>query len=241
VSLRLGKFLMSGHCHSFLTLTGSNTPGSIFLVSAWYRKYEVQKRLAVYFLGSLAIQGFSNIFAYGIVQIGNHTTYKGWRWIYIIEGGITVVLGFLAYLLLVDFPDSPKTTFLTEKEKDFVNERLAWDRGLNEDHKVTLDSVLTDLQDWKVWACAYIYFSCTLGTYSMGFFLPSILKNSLDFSVAASFCLSGVRDTFAVLVSAILSWWSDRVRKRGPFVAGQAIMSIAGLAMLAYTKSPASR
>ena len=218
-----------------------NTPGSIFLVSAWYRKYEVQKRLAVYFLGSLFIQGFSNIFAYGLVQIGNYTTYKGWRWIYIIEGAITAVLGIIAYFRLIDFPDSPKTKFLSEKEKAFVNDRLSWDRGVNETHKVTCQSIREDLKDWKVWACAWIYFSATVGTYALGFFLPTILKKSLGFSTVASFCLSGVRDTFAVIVSFVLSWWSDRVKKRGPFVCGQALTSIVGLTLLAYTKAPASR
>ena len=219
----------------------SNTPGSIFLVSAWYRKYEVQKRLAVYFLGSLFVQGFSNIFAYGLVQIGNHTTYKGWRWIYIIEGAITAVLGIIAYFYLIDFPDSRRTKFLTGKEKAFVNDRLSWDRGLHENHKVTWTSIRKDLKDWKVWACAWIYFSATIGTYALGFFLPTILKKSLGFSVAAAFCLSGVRDTFAVIVSFTLSWWSDKIKKRGPFVCGQAIMSIIGLSILAYTKAPASR
>ena len=218
-----------------------NTPGSIFLVSAWYRKYEVQKRLAVYFLGSLFIQGFSNIFAYGLVQIGNHTTYKGWRWIYIIEGAITAVLGVIAFFYLVDFPDSPKTKFLSKEEKAFVNERLSWDRGVNEAHKVTWQSIREDLKDWKVWACAWIYFSATVGTYALGFFLPTILKKSLGFSMAASFLLSGVRDTFAVIVSFVLSWLSDRVKMRGPFVCVQALLSIMGLALLAYTKAPASR
>lgn len=210
-------------------------------MSAWYRKYEVQKRLAVYFLGSLFIQGFSNIFAYGLVQIGNHTTYKGWRWVYIIEGSITGVLGIIAFFYPVDFPDSPKTKFLSAKEKAFVNERLSWDRGTNEAHKVTWLSIRHDLLDWKVWACAWIYFSATIGTYALGFFLPTILKKSLGFSLAASFVLSGVRDTFAVLVSFTLSWLSDRVKMRGPFVCGQALMSIVGLTMLAYAKEPAPR
>jgi sugar phosphate permease len=214
---------------------------SIFLVSAWYKRYEVQKRLAVYFLGSLFIQGFSNIFAYGLVQIGDYTTYKGWRWIYIIEGAITVFLGIMAYFWLIDFPDSIRTKFLTEKEKAFVNDRLAQERGTDEHHRVTWKSMREDLKDWKVWACAWIYFSATIGTYALGFFLPIILKRSLGFSTAAAFCLAGARDTFAVVVSFTLSWLSDRVRMRGPFVTGQAVTSIIGLGLLAWTSSPASR
>jgi MFS family permease len=218
-----------------------NGPGSIYLTSAYYRRYEVQKRLAAYFLGSLFLQGFSNIFAYGLIQIGNDTNWKGWRFIYIIEGAMTILIGFAAYRYLIDFPDSPKTKFLTNKEKTFINERLSWDRGSDERHEVTLRSIAEDLRDWKVWACAWIYFSATVGTYALAFFLPTILKKSLGLSQAASFCLSGVRDTFAVIVSFALSWWSDKVRRRGPFVCGQLTMSIVGLVLLAYTKNTASR
>lgn len=161
--------------------------------------------------------------------------------VYIIEGAITVFLGVLAYFYLIDFPDSFRTKFLTNKEKAFVNDRLAQDRGTNEDHKVTWQSMRKDLKDWKVWACAWIYFSATIGTYALGFFLPIILKKSLGFSSAVAFCMAGARDTFAVIVSFILSWWSDKVKKRGPFVAGQALTSILGLGLLAYAKAPAPR
>ncbi|KIW98604.1 uncharacterized protein Z519_00265 [Cladophialophora bantiana CBS 173.52] len=44
-----------------------NTPGSIFLASAWYRRYEVQNRLGFYYLFSMGISAFSNLLAYGIV------------------------------------------------------------------------------------------------------------------------------------------------------------------------------
>jgi MFS family permease len=51
----------------------------IYLVSSWYRRYEVQKRLAGFFLTASALSAFANILAYGLIQIGNHTNYKGWR------------------------------------------------------------------------------------------------------------------------------------------------------------------
>lgn len=68
-----------------------------------------------------------------------------------------------------------------------------------------------------------------IGTYALGYFLPTILKKGLGFSLAASFVLSGVRDTFAVIVSFTLSWLSDRVKKSESFVFVQATSSIVGL------------
>lgn len=65
-------------------LEGGFFPGCIYLVQSWYDKYVVQKRLAGFFLTASGLSAFANILAYGIIQIANHTDYKGWRWIYII-------------------------------------------------------------------------------------------------------------------------------------------------------------
>jgi hypothetical protein len=159
-----------------------NTPGSIFLVSAWYWKYEVQTQLGYYYLFSMGLAAFSNLVAYGIVQIAHHTTWKGWRWLFVIEGAITSLLGLIAFWLLVDFPQSKKNKFLIVEEKELVIARIAADRGTHGVHKVTWRSAGRDLCDWKIWACTYLYMAATIGSYSFSFFLPLILKKSMVFS-----------------------------------------------------------
>jgi hypothetical protein len=46
---------------------------------------------------------------------------NGWRWIFIIEGLMTVLLGIAGYWLLVDFPDSKRQnwSFLGPREKEW--------------------------------------------------------------------------------------------------------------------------
>lgn len=43
-------------------------PGSIFLISSWYPRYETQKRVSAFYLGGASFSGFSNIIAYGFVR-----------------------------------------------------------------------------------------------------------------------------------------------------------------------------
>lgn len=52
-------------------------PGCVYLVSSWYARYEVQKRMAGFFLTASALSAFANILAYGLIQISNHHSYKG--------------------------------------------------------------------------------------------------------------------------------------------------------------------
>lgn len=53
--------------------------------------------------------------------------YAGWRWIFILEGLATVVLGIAAKFLVVDWPET--ATFLNEEERDMLIRRLKSDRG----------------------------------------------------------------------------------------------------------------
>ena len=54
-----------------------------------------------------------------LMQMAGIAGLNGWRWIFIIEGIMTVLLGIAGYWLLVDFPDSKRSTwsFLGEREK----------------------------------------------------------------------------------------------------------------------------
>ena len=98
-------------------------PGCVYLISTWYRRYDVQKRYSIFYLIGCLASACSGILAYGIMQMNGVAGYRGWRWIFIIEGIITCLLGAAGYFLLVDFPDRAHKTawkFLSEKECQFV-------------------------------------------------------------------------------------------------------------------------
>lgn len=50
-----------------------------------------------------------------------------WRWLFIIEGAVTVVIAAAAFFILPDFPKS--TPWLTEIERDLATWRLEADIG----------------------------------------------------------------------------------------------------------------
>jgi len=80
---------------------------------------------------------------------------RGWRWIFIMEGIMTVVLGILGYMLIVDFPDKvhlSKRPFLTVDELQLLKDRLQRDRGDSEFDKITLKIIGKVLLNWQIWA-----------------------------------------------------------------------------------------
>lgn len=216
-------------------------PGCIYLVSSWYSRYEVQKRMAIFFLTGSALSAFANILAYGIIQIAKYHPYKGWRWIYIIEGVITIIAGVASRFIIVDFPDSPRNVFLSDDEKNLILTRLAEDRGPEEREQVTFKKVLHTAADWKPWAFSIMYSAGAVGVYAFLFFLPIILRGGLNYSLQMSFILSTPPSLFSVIFVMVVSWAADKLRMRGPFVIFQGVIGIVGLCMTGFLKDPTPR
>ncbi|KIW88801.1 uncharacterized protein Z519_10285 [Cladophialophora bantiana CBS 173.52] len=216
-------------------------PGCVYLIASWYKRYEVQKRLAFFYLTSTALTAFANIFAYGLIQIANKTTYKGWRWIYIIEGSLTSFFAVIAWFVIVDFPASKRNKFLSPEEKQFALDRLAKDRGTEERQKVSSQRILDTLKDWKVWSFSLMYMSAGIGVYAFLFFLPIILMRGLSYSLELAFLLSAPPSIFAVIEAFIVAWLADKLQSRGLFVIFQACLAITGLCVMAFVKSPTPR
>jgi sugar phosphate permease len=53
--------------------------------------------------------------------------YGGWRWIFIIEGAVTVVAGIFTKFWVTDWPET--ATFLNEEERALLIARLSADTG----------------------------------------------------------------------------------------------------------------
>lgn len=88
----------------------------------WYCRHEIQLRQALFFSAASIAGAFSGLLAFGISKMDGVGGYEGWRWIFILEGLLTVIVAFLAFFVLHDFPET--ATFLTEEERAFVVYRL---------------------------------------------------------------------------------------------------------------------
>jgi MFS family permease len=55
-------------------------PGCVYLLSTWYRRYEVAKRYSVFYLIGMFSSALSGILAYGLMQMEGVQGIRGWRW-----------------------------------------------------------------------------------------------------------------------------------------------------------------
>jgi len=218
-------------------------PGSIFLISSWYPRYETQKRISAFYLSGASFSGFSNIIAYGFSEMKGLGTYNGrpmlgYRWIFIMMGLLTCIAAFIGYAVVPNFP--AKATFLTEEERQLVQDRINVDRRDFENEHLTVSGVLHCLGDIKIWAMGLLFLCSTLPAYAFSYFLVIIL-NGFGYNARDSQLLSAPPYITAVIVGMISAFVSDKTKMRGPYILAGAVISATGSIILGYTTGTGPR
>lgn len=146
-------------------------PGAVYVCSLFYPGEHLQWRLSMLMVANISSNIVSNILAYAIAHIANPNGWHGWRWIFLVEGCLTMAIGLLCCFWRISRPET--ANFLTEEEKRIVVnaiEAQSRPRGsLAGEWRRFLTSPLN-----YVWASLYV-FTCTTA-YSIAIFVPSFVQ-----------------------------------------------------------------
>ncbi|KAK3711597.1 hypothetical protein LTR37_009588 [Vermiconidia calcicola] len=118
----------------------------------------------IFYCAASLAGAFSGLLAFAISKMDGVANLAGWRWIFILEGAVTVLTGFAVLWLL---PDSPETSkWLDDREKKFIRARLDQDSGTREGRVNTTDEfqlkyLIAAVTDWKLWFTVFIYWGST--------------------------------------------------------------------------------
>ncbi|KAJ5226890.1 MFS general substrate transporter [Penicillium citrinum] len=219
-------------------------PASVYLISTWYTRYDIQKRYAIFYLLGCVASAFTGILSYGITFMRGLGGLTAWRWIFIIQGLITCVLGVIGWFVLVGFPDQMKKSkrkFLSSEEYDFIIRRITKDRADASLEPFNIGKYLKAGLDINIWGIGFIYYSTTTTAYALSYFLPIIYRQGMGFSTGASLCLFAPPYAAAGILMVATSWLGDRYHIRGPILIFNAMITIIGLPLMGFTKSNASR
>ena len=140
----------------FLGLVESGIfPGSFYLISVWYRFEEAQTRFTFYWCSVIIAGAFGGLLASAIAKMDGIQGLANWRWIFILEGLLTISVGVLAFFCLSDFPKDAK--WLSPEERQYVVDRTG--AAATHTSPITLADVRRYLSDIKSHLGALMYFS----------------------------------------------------------------------------------
>ncbi|KAM0665104.1 hypothetical protein ACQRIU_006257 [Beauveria bassiana] len=210
---------------------GGLNPACVYLISSWYKRYETHRRIAIWYTLAGIIAGFAGVISYGCSKLEGLGGLRGWRWIFIVPGLITIACVLLVYFFASEFPENAK--WLNPDELNLVRERLQQDRAEILDDSATLRESFASLKDWRVWAMAMLYFYIAAAYYALAFFTPTILS-AFGFSVALSQILQTPPYIFASICSVATGYYADKLHRRAPFMYGHAAVVIGGFLLMGW-------
>jgi MFS family permease len=150
------------------------SPGFSYLFATIYPRTSAAKRIMMTNLANCTSGAFGGLFAYAVQTMGTRRGLAPWRWLFIVEFCLTLVVGGIGWFLL---PDSPETAwFLNEEEKATMvlrKQRDALYRGKNESLRTWIKPSFTDPY---VYMLGIAFFTSSIAITGFGVFLPTIIQ-----------------------------------------------------------------
>ena len=215
----------------FLGLTETGMfPGAFYLIGMWYRRHEAQRRYSFFFSSTTLAGAFGGLLASAIGKMDYMRGYRGWRWIFILEGVLTCVAAIAFFFLLPSFPEDAK--WLSEEERAYVRARLEADQGKSALEKnITAKDVGNVFKDLKVIVGGFMYFGLIVPAYGYAYFSPGIIR-SYGYSPIQTQLHSVPPWAAAFGFAMVVAYASDKIRHRFAFTIFTIFVCIAGFIIL---------
>ncbi|KAI0842792.1 MFS general substrate transporter [Hypoxylon sp. FL0890] len=216
--------------------------GATYMISMYYTRREAAIRFAWFFNFALAGPLFSGLLAYAIQNLNGVGGYQGWRWIFIIEGLMTVFISVFVIWLCPNFPQHAQSWFLTARERDRLVHLLEVSRGA-EDKGSAADnvSIWKILVDWRIHLLTMCFFCCDITASSVASFAPTILTELGWVSTIAQLMTMPIWAS-GIVATFVITWLTSYVNFRTPFLLGAICLQIVGWCiMVVYVPAPGVR
>lgn len=217
-------------------------PGCLYFLSAWYTRKELGFRTAALYAGSLLSGAFSGLIAAGITDnMEGKGGLRAWRWLFIIEGAITIFVAFCAVFILPNFPRT--TSWLSDEEKELAAWRLEEDIGeddwVDSDQQSFMYGIKLAFTDIKTYLLMLLIL-CIVSSASVTNFFPTVVE-TLNYGKIKTLCLTAPPYCLAVICAFANAWHSDRTGERYFHISLPLYVSVAAFIIAAATTSIAPR
>ncbi|KAF8427633.1 MFS general substrate transporter [Boletus edulis BED1] len=201
-------------------------PGVVYYLTLWYPRHMLQYRVGLFFGAATVAGAFSGLLAFGIAYMDGVGHLEGWSWIFIVEGLLTVVVGFIAFFVIHDFPST--ASFLTPEERAYLIWRKKYDNSsVGEEERFAFRHIVAAFTDWQVYLHLLVYISVITPLYGITFFLPTIIK-SFGYTTAISQLLTVPPYFVATIVLLIWGHYSDKLKIRSVFIYSGLLLLLIG-------------
>ncbi|KAK4636155.1 Pantothenate transporter liz1 [Fulvia fulva] len=195
-------------------------PGMQYVIGSWYKKDELTKRSCIFHTSSGIAQMFSGYLMAAVYHLEGVGGFRGWQWLFIVDGIISLPIALAGYFMLPDHPENTRALYLTPEERAFGRKRMEA-VGRKESEPYTKAKIWKILTSWRIWVLTMLYICFNNGNNASVPAYPQFLKQSMDpkYEVWQINVYPTTTSAVQVVTTLIYAWTSDSIAegRRWPF------------------------
>lgn len=194
----------------------------VLWMSYFYTTAELPFRVSLFYISNPLTSVFSALLATALLKIKTKAVPHGWRYLFLIEGAFTLVIGIISYFKMPSSVVKTKSWFrkkgwYTEREeKILVNKVLRDDPNkgdMNNRQPVTPKELIKSFFDYDLVPVYIVRFLTDIGTAPVNTYLTLTLR-TLGFSTFKTNLLSIPYNILTIITMLIVTYFSEVVNHR---------------------------
>lgn len=207
------------------------SPGIILYLSYFFPASHRSKAYGIYQSGVPIAFVFGGLISGAILEYMPPIYFSSWQWMFIIEGGITVLVGVFAFFYLTSSPK--EATWLNEDEKKLLEQKL--NQNTQKIGEISISKTLFDLNVWKF---VFVYFCIQLSVYGVLFYLPTKIAFFMDTKVGFTVgLLNAIPWIFVFFALPIITKKADFLMAHIKFTIVLLILAVVGMSVAAFASN----
>ncbi|KAL7765846.1 hypothetical protein ACKLNR_003762 [Fusarium oxysporum f. sp. zingiberi] len=213
-------------------------PGYIAMLGSWYGPNELTKRLAIL----LEVESIASMFS-GYLQAGLYSSMNGrhglagWRWLFIMDGVISVPVAIWGLFGLPDHPHNTRAFYWTKEHIKYGQERIA-KFGVKEQIKLNWAEIKRIYTGWKIWMFVIPYTMVAACHTATSYF--NLWLKAEGYSVQKINYLPTGGNALAIVVTVAWGMIADRTKQYYWLIASLTLLMIVANILLSVWDIPKS-
>ena len=212
-------------------------PGIIYFLGQWFPAAQQARTIARFMIGMALAGSIGNPLSGWLLGFNGYLGLRGWQWVFLVEGLLSVLLGLAVLALLTDRPENAR--WLSGEQRSWLVARLARDQ--DESSAPHGLSIRQSLAYPALWLVGLPFILSVVSFYGYLFWAPDFIRDTLQVSAMATGIIVGMSACLAAASMLAIGLSCDRVGERCLHTSAATLLTALGFAGAALLPNPVAR